>query len=61
MTKKDHTKKSSAISWICNKVYEENEMRVKDHDHITGKYWKSVHQECNINLSLIEKNPYCVS
>ena len=30
-------------------------MKVKDHDHVTGKYPGSAHQECNLNLSLSKK------
>ena len=26
-------------------------MKVKDHNHISGKYQGSMHQECNLNLT----------
>ena len=39
MTKNDHEDfKDSAKCWICKKAYEESEVKVKDHDHITGEY-----------------------
>ena len=41
---------------ICEKAYKEGEVKVKDHDNITGKYWGSVYQECNLNLSLGKKS-----
>ena len=28
------------------------EVNVKDNDHITEKYWRSTHQEFNLNFSL---------
>ena len=56
MTKKYHVKKSSTISWICKKAYEEGEMKVKDRDHIAGKYRRSAHQGCYLNLSLSKKS-----
>ena len=37
---------------ICNKQYTENDIRVRDHCHITGKYRGSAHQECNLKLRL---------
>lgn len=39
MTKKDHGSfENSTKYWICKKEYEEVELKVKDHDHVTGKY-----------------------
>ena len=32
-------------------------MKVKDHDHVTGKYRGSAYQGCNLNLSLSKKVP----
>ena len=32
-------------------------MKIKHHDHITGKYQGSVHQECNLNLALSKNIP----
>ena len=37
---------------IWKKAYEEHEVKVKDLNHITGKYRGPAHQECNLNLSL---------
>ena len=58
MTKKEQEDfKNSAKCWICKKTYEEDEVEVKDYNHITGKYQESVHQECNLNLSLGKNVP----
>ena len=43
--------------WIFKKEYEEGEVKVKDHNYITGKYGGSVQQNRNINLRLIKKIP----
>ena len=37
------------------KAYDEGEVKLKDHDHITGKYRGSAYQKCNLNLSLSKK------
>ena len=37
---------------ICNKKYTNQDIRVRDHCHITGKYRGSAHQECNLQLIL---------
>ena len=37
---------------ICNKKYNNEDIQVRDHCHITGKYRGSAHQECNLKLRL---------
>ena len=37
---------------ICNKQYTSEDIRVRDHCHITGKYRGSAHQDCNLKLRL---------
>ena len=38
--------------WICNKLFVAEGNKVKDHDHVTGKYRGFAHWSCNINLKL---------
>ena len=38
--------------YICNKQYTSEDIRVRDHCLITGKYRGSAHQECNLKLRL---------
>ena len=58
MTKKDNEDfKNSTKCWICNHVYVEGNVKVRDHFHITGKYRCSVHRDYNINVNLICKIP----
>ena len=40
---------------IYNKKYSAKDIRVRDHCHITGKYRRSTHQDCNINYRLTDK------
>ena len=55
VTEKDHEGfKSFAKCCICKK-HKKGEEKVKDHDHITGKYWGPGYQECNQYLSLSKK------
>ena len=51
MTKKDEEKfKKAEECYICNKKYTDEDIRVRDHCHITGNYRGSAHQECNLKL-----------
>ena len=58
MSVKDEEKfQSSNKCWICNKSFTEEDKKVRDHDHITGKYTVSAHSNCNVNLRLTKKVP----
>ena len=37
---------------ICDKIYTDKDIRVRDHCHIAGKYRGSAHQECNLKLEI---------
>ena len=56
MTKKDNKDFKNYFScWIYDNDYVDNEVKVRDHCHITGKYRGSAHRDCNINLNLNQK------
>ena len=58
MSAKDEKRfQSSNKCWICNKLFVEEDNKVRDHDHVTGKYRGSVHWSCNINLKLTIRVP----
>ena len=60
MTKEDDVNEvfdNSAKCWICDKVYVDGDIKVKDHCHITEKYRGSLHRDCNINIKLNHKIP----
>ena len=46
---------NSSKSWICDIDYVDNDVKVTDHCHITGRYRDSAHRDCNINLKLNHK------
>ena len=43
------------ICWICGKLIENTDNKVRDHCHITGKYRGAAHYSCNINLKISKK------
>ena len=43
--------------WICNKLFDVGDKKVRDHCHITGKYRGAAHFSCNTNLKLSKKVP----
>ena len=47
----------SNICWICGKLIDLDDNKVRDHCHITGKYRGSSHWNCNINLKISQKVP----
>ena len=48
---------SSNNCWICNKLFDVGDNKVRDYSHITGIYGGSVHWNCNINLRLDKRFP----
>ena len=56
MTKEDEEEFQKANEChICNKKYTNEDIKVRDHCHITGKYRGSAHQECNLKLGVNPK------
>ena len=53
MTKYDEEEFQKAKAChICDKQYTDDDIRVRDHCHITGKYRGSAHQPCNLQLKV---------
>ena len=58
MTKEDNEYfKNSTKCWICDNDYVDNDVKVRDHCHIRGKYRGPAHRDCSINLKLNHKIP----
>ena len=57
ITKDDNEDFKNTKWWICDNVYIDNDVKVRDHCHITGKYRDSAHRDCNINRKLNQKIP----
>ena len=45
------------ICWICSKLIENSDDKVRDHCHISGKYRGAAHWSCNINLKITNEVP----
>ena len=43
--------------WICEKLFDAGDNKVRDHCHITGKYGDAAHLSCYVNLKLSKKIP----
>ena len=53
MTKYDEEEFQKAKAChICDKQYTDDDIRVRDHCHITGKYRGPAHQDCNLKLRI---------
>ena len=58
MTKEDNENfRNSTKCWICDSKYVDNDVKVRSHCHIAGKYKSSVHRDFNINPKLNRKIP----
>ena len=73
MSAEDERFQSSNKCWMCNKLFAAGYDKVRDHDHVTGKYKgsaldhvtgkcrDSAHQSHNINFKLTEKDSCNIS
>ena len=55
--KKEEQIQSSNIFWICEKLIDNDDEKVRDHSHVTGKFRGAAHWNCNINLQWTKKSP----
>ena len=53
MTEENETDFRKATKcYICDRQYQDKDIRVRDHCHITGKFRGSAHQDCNLKLQI---------
>ena len=52
-----HLFKQSNSCWICEKLIDNNDEKVREHWQVTGKSRGTAHCSCNINLQLTKKVP----
>ena len=58
MTKEDYKDFTKSTKyWTCDNDYVDNDNKLRDNCHITGKYRSYAHRNCNINLKLNHKIP----
>ena len=55
--KEKHLFQQCSNCWICEKLIDNDDEKVRDHCHITGKFRGAAHWSCNINLQLTKKVP----
>ena len=55
--KEEHLFQQSNSCWICEKLIDNDDEKVRDHCHVTGKLRGAAHSNCNINLQLTKKVP----
>ena len=48
---------NSSKCWICDNDYINDDVKVRDNCHVSGKYRGSMHRDCNINVKLNHKIP----
>ena len=57
----EHLFQQSNSCWICKKLIDNDEEKVRDHCHITGKFRGAAHWNCNINFQLTTKSSCNIS
>ena len=53
----EHLFQQSNSCWICKKLIDNDDEKVRDHCHVTGRFRGAAHWSCNINLQLTKKVP----
>ena len=49
--KEERLFQQSNRSWICKKLIDDDEEKVRDHCHVIGKFRGAAHWNCNINFN----------
>ena len=57
MSEEEEQFQSSSTCWICGKLVDDGDEKVRDHCHVTGKLRGATHWSCNINFQLTKKVP----
>ena len=53
--KEEHLLQQSNSCWICKRLIDNDDEKVRDHCHVTGKFRGAAHWDCNINFQLTKK------
>ena len=57
MSEEEHLFQQSNSCWICKKLIDNDEEKVRDHCHVTGNVRGTASWNCNISLQLTKKVP----
>ena len=55
MSEEEHLFQQSNSCWICKKLIDNDEEKVRGHCHATGRFRGAAHRSCNINLQLTKR------
>ena len=53
----EHLFQGSNSCWICDKLIDHDDEKVRDHCQVTGKLRGAAHRSCNMNFQLTKKKP----
>ena len=53
----EHLFQQSNSCWICKKLIDNDEEKVRGHCHVTGRFRVAAHGSCNIYIQLTKKVP----
>ena len=57
MSEEEEQFQSRNTCWICEKLTDNDDEKVRDQCHVTGKFRGAAHWSCNINLQLTKRIP----
>ena len=57
MSEEEHLFQKNNSCWIFKKLIDNDEEKVRDHCHVTGKFRGAAHWNCNMNFQLTKKFP----
>ena len=57
MGEEEYLFQQSNSCWVCKKLINHDDEKVRDHCHITSKFRGAAHWDCNINFQLTKKVP----
>ena len=52
---KEHLFQQSNSCWICRNIINDDNEKVRDHCHVTGKLRGAAHWDCDINFQLNQR------
>ena len=55
MSEEEYLFQQSNSCWICKKLIDNNDEKVRDHCHVTGKFRGAAHWNCNIKFRLSKR------
>ena len=54
---KEQLFQKSNSCWVCKKFIDNDDEKVRDHYHVTGKFRGAAYRSCNVNFQFTKKVP----